>query len=138
MIYSKFVSSHDPEHEKEWGRYNDSLPNLIELTTEQFAQSSFFIYAFTAHEFRQIRAEEFNKGKIFSPIKGQLVSVQIFYIKSPSEAGFILMNNYWDKTVRYFTFTKCLHEYKGVKTGNCLYQYTCTKCGASYEVDSSD
>lgn len=137
MSYSKFVSAHDPEHEKEWGRYNDSLPNLIELTIEQFAQSTFFTYAFAAHEFRQIDSKLFNQGKIFKAVKG-LVSVQIFYINAPDVAGFILMNNYWDKTVRYFTFTKCLHEYKGVKTGNCLYQYTCTKCGYTYEVDSSD
>lgn len=32
----------------------------------------------------------------------------------------------------------CLHEYRGVKAGNCYHVHTCTKCGDRYDIDSGD
>lgn len=33
----------------------------------------------------------------------------------------------------------CAHEFDhGKKVGNCLYDYTCKKCGRVYQIDSSD
>lgn len=39
MSYEKLVSDHTPEYEKEWGRYNDSLPNLQEITAEDLLKA---------------------------------------------------------------------------------------------------
>lgn len=32
----------------------------------------------------------------------------------------------------------CLHAYRGVTTRNCYHEYTCTKCGDRYDIDSGD
>lgn len=138
MSYKKLVSSHTTEHEKEWGCYNDPLPNLEEITEEQFAQSGFFTWGFTGVENRQISSENFNKGKIFSPVK-VFVNANIFYVNSPNESGFVIANDYWSGKVRYFKFAKCFHNYKetGKTVWNCCHQYQCTKCGQNHEVDTS-
>lgn len=143
MSYDKLLSNHTPEHEKEWGGYNDSLPNLEEITAEQFSQSGFFTWCFSGMEHRQITPENFNKGKIFSPVK-VFVNAKIFYMNSPHEAGFLITSDYWDKKVRYFKFAKCFHNYKEITAAeagrpamNCYHYCKCTKCGQSYEYDSS-
>lgn len=41
------------------------------------------------------------------------------------------------KSVRYFEWVACEHEFTSRNIGNCLNEYTCKKCGYSYEVDSS-
>lgn len=38
----------------------------------------------------------------------------------------------------FFSWNKCNHKYRRINLGNCYNRYTCTECGASYEVDSSD
>ena len=38
---------------------------------------------------------------------------------------------------RYFSWRTCVHDFNHQRTGNCQYKYTCTKCGVSYDVDSS-
>lgn len=40
--------------------------------------------------------------------------------------------------VRYYTWGKCHHQWKSYNTGRCLTTYRCDKCGASYDIDSSD
>lgn len=127
----------------EWGDYNSSLPNLTEITEQEFAQSGFFTWGVERFEYRQISPDNFNKGKIFSPVK-TFVSAKIFYMNSPHEAGFVIVNDYWDKKVRYFKFAKCFHDYKEItaaeagKTAfNCYHYCRCTKCGHDYEYDSS-
>lgn len=135
--------SRTPEHIAEWGNFNDSLPNLTELTEADFAQSGFFTWCITGLEYRQIKPESFNAGKVFTPVKCY-TAAKIFYVGSPNENGFVLINDYWAKTVRYFRFTKCEHDYEEVtgKNGkpvwNCYHYYKCRKCGKNHEVDSSD
>lgn len=135
--------SRTPEHIVEWGDYNDSLPNLTELTAEEFSQSGFFTWCITGIEFRQIKPELFNKGNIFTAVKCY-TSAKIFYVGSPNENGFVMISDYWEKKVRYFRFTKCEHDYEEVtgKNGkpvwNCYHYYKCRKCGQQNEVDSSD
>lgn len=50
-----------------------------------------------------------------------------------------------DETKKYYHTDKplffkigCDHDYKSTKLGNCWHRYTCSKCGHSYEIDSSD
>lgn len=133
-----------PEHIKEWGDYNDSLPNLTELTTEEFAQSGFFTWSITGIEFRQIDPKKLNEAKLLGEPFKCYTSARIFYVGSPNENGFVMINDYWGKKVRYFRFTKCEHDYEDVtgKNGkpvwNCYHYYKCRKCGQNHEVDSSD
>jgi hypothetical protein len=42
-----------------------------------------------------------------------------------------------DAHTEYYTFQKCDHEFNHQSTGNCQHRYTCTKCGNSYDEDSS-
>jgi hypothetical protein len=39
--------------------------------------------------------------------------------------------------VKMYSCAICDHDFKGIKLGNCWYKMTCSKCGYSYEVDSS-
>lgn len=32
----------------------------------------------------------------------------------------------------------CMHTYRGRTTSNCYHEYTCTKCGDRYDIDSGD
>lgn len=134
----------DPKaHEKEWGGYNDSLPNLEEITSEEFAQSGFFTWSIIGTEFRQINADRFNKGKLFSPVES-FTTAKIFFLNSPYESGFVIVNDFWKKKVRYFKFAKYHHDYKEITAAeaggpafSCYHYCKCVKCGELYEYDSS-
>lgn len=41
------------------------------------------------------------------------------------------------ESVKYFTWRACEHAFQHRSTGTCQHEYTCTKCGAKYDVDSS-
>ena len=136
--------SGDEEHKRVWGGYNDSLPNLTEITTEEFAQSGFFTWSITGIEFRQIDPARLNKGKLIGPQFTCFANARIFFSNSPHENGFMMINDYWGKKIRYFRFTKCEHDYadvtgkNGMPVWNCYHYYKCQKCGQEWEVDSSD
>lgn len=38
----------------------------------------------------------------------------------------------------FFTWCECDHDFEHKSGGNCYHIYTCKKCGARYDVDSSD
>lgn len=46
-------------------------------------------------------------------------------------------HKYGAEKVRYFGWRACEHDFAQKNIGNCLNRYTCTKCGASHDVDSS-
>jgi len=48
-----------------------------------------------------------------------------------------IFRSYGSERVEYFTWKSCDHDFTGKTIGNCLRLYTCTKCGESYEIDSS-
>jgi hypothetical protein len=152
MSYEKIVDGNltpmDREaHEKVWGRFNDPFPNMVEITSEEFAQSGFFRWSIAGTEYRQIDPKRINPKSILSPIDSFL-SVTSFFLKSPTESGFAMSSDYWSKKVRYFKFALCHHTYKelssseaskkGVKHfGNCYHVCECTKCGNIWSYDSS-
>ena len=94
------------EHIKEWGGYNDSLPNLTEITAEEFSQSGFFTWPITGVEFRQIDPNKLNEGKLLYGTFITHTSSNVFFVDSPNENGFVLINDSWAKKVRYFSFSK--------------------------------
>ncbi len=131
------------KHAVEWGRYNDPLPNMKEITAEEFAQSGFFTWSITGVEFRQIDPTRFAEGNLLIPTKSY-ISVKIFYCNGPGESGFAMSADYWEKRVRYFKFAKCYHEWEeipgssiGGPAFNHYHYCKCKKCGANWEYDSS-
>jgi hypothetical protein len=48
-----------------------------------------------------------------------------------------VVRDYQAEKVLYFDWRACEHTFAQKNIGNCLNRYTCTKCGASHDVDSS-
>jgi hypothetical protein len=124
-------------HEKTFGGYNDSLPNLEEITSEQFAQSCFFVYCVTGHETRQVLEDRINKDKLLSPMEGYL-PLRIFYTNSPHVRGYAMAHDYYGEKVRYFKFTDCHHEWVPQPAPfNNYHVNKCSKCNKTWEYDTS-
>lgn len=148
MSYEKLVDGcrtkeENDAHEKKWGKYNDPLPNMKEITAEEFAQSGFFTWSITGMEFRQIDPKQFKEGSLLSPVTA-FMHCKIFFTNSSHESGFAMTGDYWTKKVRYFKFADCFHDWKeisakdaGKPVFNCYHYCRCSKCGASWEYDSS-
>lgn len=137
------VGVDEAKFEKILGGYNDPLPNMVELTPEEFAQSSFFTYSVDYIGYRQIdprRLPENIKCKFFMPIK--------YFINKSDLSGYAMYQEYHEKRVRFFKFTPCVHDWryptdedfaKGCpRPAMCFHVSICTKCGQIECVDSSD
>lgn len=124
------------QHVKDFGRFNDPPPGFQEITSEEFAQSGFFTWCLENVEFRQIDPALIDKSKVLTPVKSFL-SVKMFYMNHGD--GYALAQDYWGKKVRYFKFAKCFHDWQeiGTRGWNCYHVCKCTKCGESWEYDSS-
>lgn len=126
-------------HEAKWGRFNDAPPGFMEITAEQFATGGFFTWCKVAQEFRQISVENIDQSKMLAPVK-YFLGVTMFYM---NHGPHFAMARYDDR-VRYFQFADCYHDWKeisakeaGKPAFNCYHYCKCSKCGASYEYDSS-
>lgn len=127
-------------HETKWGRFNDAPPGFKEITAEQFAQSGFFTWVKVGQEFRQV-CRGVDQTKMLTPLP-EMQAITMFYMNHGEH--FAIAQDYWGKKVRYFTFADCYHDWKeisakeaGKPAFNCYHYCKCTKCGASYEYDSS-
>jgi hypothetical protein len=146
MSYEKLVSAFKtPEeintHAKRWGGFNNAPPGFKEITVEQFAQSGFFTWCKEGLEFRQIYLTPEQQKDMLSPVPYGF-SITMFYMNH--DEHFAIGHDYWGKKVRYFTFADCYHDWKeisakeaGKPAFNCYHYCKCTKCGASWEYDSS-
>lgn len=69
-------------------------------------------------------------------------TVILYYVGHSSyiDGGFgvLVFRSYRDEEVRYFDWRRCDHKFTEKNIGRCLHLYTCSACGESYEVDSSD
>jgi hypothetical protein len=145
MSYEKltdgFESKADREnHEKRWGNFNAAPPGFTEITAEEFAQSGFFMWCKVAQEYRQIVPENIDQTKLLSPIT-HVFSITLFYMNHGDHFG--IANDYWGKKVRYFKFAECFHDWQETsapagQAWNCYHYCKCSKCGDSWEYDSSD
>jgi hypothetical protein len=74
-------------------------------------------------------------------IGGEYANVILFYVGHSRfiDGGFAvaIFRNYQKERVEYFEWRSCEHEFSRKNIGNCLNKYTCSKCGKSYDVDSS-
>ena len=74
-------------------------------------------------------------------INGEWANLMIYYVGHSHfiDGGFAVavFRQYQKERVEYFEWRACDHEFSSRNTGNFLNEYTCKKCGKSFEVDSS-
>ncbi|WP_334033937.1 hypothetical protein [Burkholderia cepacia] len=98
----------------------DVLPNgWTEITWEAFAQSRFFHYTPIATGW----------------LRTKIGAARLFFMHN--QVSFALIGDYRGGTVKVFQFG-CDHTMRSEAVGNCMHRYTCTTCGFSETVDSSD
>ena len=139
---SSFTSTEELKaHETKWGRYNFAPPGFTEITAEEFAQSGFFTWCKEGIEFRQLCSENIDQSKMLTPVK-TMMGITMFYMNHGD--NYAIANDYYGKQVRYFKFADCYHDWKEISAKeakkpafNCYHYNKCTKCGATWEYDSS-
>lgn len=98
----------------------DVLPNgWTEISWDEFAKSSFFRYSPIATGWSRTVVGD----------------ARMFFMHD--QISYALISDYWGGTVSVFRFG-CKHVMDRKNVGNCMNQYTCTKCGFSETIDSSD
>lgn len=74
-------------------------------------------------------------------IEGRWANLMIYWLGHSQfiDGGFAVavFREYQKEEVRYYEWRACDHVFTHKNTGNCQHQYTCEKCGKSYDVDSS-
>jgi hypothetical protein len=125
------------------------LPNMKEVNERDFWgwRSS---YSFEAEVwFGQIKTAEVDPTSQFGHPEWGVLLVYLVDHSSMAGGGFAVVYNYnardcnapedkpGAKSVRYFKWVNCVHEFAQRNIGNCLNRYTCNKCGASHDIDSS-
>jgi hypothetical protein len=131
-----------PEHEALYGKWGSLPPNMKEIGIEGLAQSHFFIYSPRLIEYRQTRLSE-EERKQWNFKHDPILWLYYFHHRE----GYVLVQDYWGKTVRVFFFTACVHDWrrpteeehqKGVpRPANCYHVSICDKCNEVEAVDSS-
>ena len=114
------------------------LPNAARLSPEELGQSKLAHYLpcrmFTA----EVEALTDDEKKLATSFQGgkSFILVSAMEMHDNTGIAFRLMPNgdiYWWK------FAHCWHEHQTSKNiGRCLNRYTCTDCGYSHDIDSSD
>ncbi|KVU48179.1 hypothetical protein WK69_10740 [Burkholderia ubonensis] len=108
------------EPHPKYGYGCDTLPNgWTEITWEEFAKSKFFWYTPIATGW----------------LRTTIGNARLFFMHD--RVSFAMIGDHSGGTVKVFQFG-CKHDMKSETVGNCLHRYTCTKCGFSEVVDSSD
>lgn len=132
----------DPKHKKKFGGFNDAPPNFKEITEEEFAKSSFFVYAPISIEYRQIHIT--NDVALTRLLTG---GTYLYFFHDGT--GYGICRDYSKGKVHYFSFAECPHTFRELKAsdcakkgishyGNCWHVYECVTCGYVTSADSSD
>ena len=131
----------EDDHVKRWGGFNSPPPGFQEITAEEFARSGFFTWCKEGIEFRQIDPKQIDENSLLSPVKCYM-SITLFYMNHGDHYGITTDDS--RKQVRYFKFAECYHDWKEISAAeagktafNCYHYCKCSKCGASWEYDSS-
>lgn len=74
-------------------------------------------------------------------IDGRWATIILFWMNHSQfiAGGFAVavFREYGKEETRYFEWRACDHKFNEKNAGHCLHRYTCERCGASYDVDSS-
>jgi hypothetical protein len=129
-LYSPFVLASHLDDMAWFGSYNYAPIGFREITVEEFAQKRFEGFPIL-HEDRQLFYA--NDGTKFE--KRIDATITLF----SGNMGYALERDYWKKTVRYYAFEKCKHNWVYTRNlGRCYNEYVCEHCGSVNQVDSSD
>ncbi len=91
--------------EERFGGFNDFPPGWEEITSEQFAQSNFFVYLSTHIEYRQMLNSQ--RKPVFA---------NLYYLPS-GNGGYAISHDYWAKKVRFFKFGVTSMPHPGDSSG---------------------
>jgi hypothetical protein len=145
LIYKMVTETTKPEERHSGKHYNDFPLNMREISPAQF-WNWYGTYTPVAQEFRQPQYDR-NEDMTYGGHWGNLMMFYTDYDYTEGYAfttqwdhtrttsGYKAPNDFWP---RFFKFGPCIHHYVEKKIDKCLHRHTCTKCGKSYEIDSSD
>jgi hypothetical protein len=114
------------EHDGAFGGFNDLPPNWSEATERRLVEHRIFDQSPVAVQFRQMRVGA----------DRPLLSAHLFFFADGS--GYARAVDHEAKRLRWFTFTRCVHQDAVVRSGRTFTDYRCTRCGHERTVDSSD
>ena len=145
MKYKLVPMDHVNEARHSGKHYNDFPLNMRECSSSEFWHW-FGTYSQVAQEHRQPQYDLADD----MPYGGHWGNLTLLYSDRDCTEGYAFTTQ-WDHTrtksgkqapndfwPRFFKFGPCMHHYAEKNIAQCLRRYTCTKCGKSYEVDSSD
>lgn len=126
-----------PKPDRAWMGHGNALPPNFKLTTKNEYWRAFCYASSLDNERRYLVRPEVKET---NPELYGANAVCFINDFDKTGFGFIIKVEraaYVEPDV-YFKFALCEHEYKHENVGKCLHEYTCTKCGHAYTVDSSD
>jgi len=108
------------------------LPNMKEVSAKDFW---LWISIWGGPKTTYIQSQQEGERNWFNPV--------VFVIDHSDLAGggFVVKNFYSGPRAgeqAFFRWRECDHEFEHKSGGNCYHIYTCKKCGARHDVDSSD
>ena len=105
------------------------LPNVTEMTVQEFARSGFFSQCIAGRIYRSDVPDPSNPGKT--------ITIMGWWYEDGTWIG--LSRDYWVGTVRYWRGCLCDHQYRGLpQRWNCYHESICVKCGHYDAYDSGD
>ena len=112
-----------------WGNPTWPLPNLRPIEAKEFWgwQASYTMKAEAWLGSYKVDGEHANVIAYWANLAG---------LENAGFAVAIIYRGTVADEAKYFWWGVCDHKWSHKTIGNCLHKYTCTKCGASHEVDS--
>ena len=122
----------------------DELPEVFKIfdtsKNEHYATCSFIVgyeshsaYSHLTNEHKYLLMERESWGRKTK----RYVACRLFYSRPDKSEGYGIGIDGTDPPI-FFYFADCKHVYNVVNLGRCYNSHTCSKCGDSFTVDSSD
>lgn len=118
----------------------DKLPEVftrLDTSKNEHYEACNYIVGYTHNgtdEHKYLLMEVTNK---WGRTENLYVACRLFYSRPNKSQGYGIGINGTDPPI-FFKFSDCVHTYNQQNLGRCYNAYTCTKCGDSFAVDSSD
>lgn len=90
------------EHERKNGGYNEFPPHWCEIDAAVFARSRHFAFSPVLVEYRQMRRPFGKPAQENTNVASDMVDAHLFWQQNGT--GYAVVNDYWAKTVKFYTF----------------------------------